>query len=161
MLGEFFYLGKFNVGKTLLLLMWNWMGLFLSKYDLWTCWDCLSLLVWIGAFTLHLLLKMPTRKLEPWLILWSFFLLRLLFVSINLSYALAWKISCLGLCSNMLDEYLGLLVLHLLPLLKPWLIVKQGWKWASWQSVEVLLILLSPGSTIIVAHFVLEIFLIL
>ena len=45
----FFYLGKVNVGKTLILLMWNWMGLFLKKYDLWTCWDCLSLLVWIGV----------------------------------------------------------------------------------------------------------------
>ena len=41
------------------------------------------------------------------------------FVPINLPYALAWKISCLGWCSSMLDEYLGLLVLHLLPLLKP------------------------------------------
>ena len=36
--------------------------------------------------------EMPTRKLEPWLILWSSFLLMLLFVSINLPYTLAWKI---------------------------------------------------------------------
>ena len=36
-----------------------------------------SLLNWIGALTLFLLLKLPPRKLEPWLVLWSFFLLRL------------------------------------------------------------------------------------
>ena len=49
-------------------------------------WSWLSLLNWIGAVTLSLLLKLPLRKLEPWFILWSFFLLRLLCISINLPY---------------------------------------------------------------------------
>ena len=32
-----------------------------------------------------------SRKLEPWFVLWSFFLLRLFFISINLPYGLEWK----------------------------------------------------------------------
>ena len=35
--------------------------------------------------------KSASKKLEPWFILWSFFLLRLLFISINLLYAHAWN----------------------------------------------------------------------
>ena len=46
----------------------------------------LSLLNWIGAFTLSLLLKLLPRKLKPWFVLWSYLLLRLLFISINLTY---------------------------------------------------------------------------
>ena len=61
---------------TLVLLMWKWMGLFLRKNHLLRCWGWLSLLNWIGALTLSLLLKLPPRKLEPWFALWSFFLLR-------------------------------------------------------------------------------------
>ena len=38
------------------------------------------------ALTLSLLLKLPTRKLEPWFVPWSAFLLRLLCISINLRY---------------------------------------------------------------------------
>ena len=48
------------------------------------CWGWLSLLSWIGAVTLFLLLKL--HKLEPCFILWSFSLLRLLCISINLPY---------------------------------------------------------------------------
>ena len=54
-------------------------------------WGCLSLLNWIGAFTLSLLLKLCLRKLEPWFALWIFFLLRLLGISINLQYSFAWN----------------------------------------------------------------------
>ena len=61
-----------------MLLMWKSMGLFLKKYHLLRCWGLISLLNWIGVLILPLLLKLPPRKLEPWLILWSFFLLRLL-----------------------------------------------------------------------------------
>ena len=46
---------------------------------------------WIGALTLSLLLKLSTRKLEPWFVLLSFFFLRLLFISINLLYGLSWN----------------------------------------------------------------------
>ena len=72
---------------TLVLLMWKWMGLFLRNNYLLRCWGWLFVLNWIGALTLSLLLKLPPTKLEPWLVLWSFFLLRLLFISINLPYA--------------------------------------------------------------------------
>ena len=39
---------------------------------------------WIGVLTLSLLLKLPPRKLDPWFVLWSFFFLRLLCISIIL-----------------------------------------------------------------------------
>ena len=63
-----------------------WMGVFLKKFHLLRCWGWLSLLNWIGASTLSLLLKLHLRKLEPWFILWSFFLLTLLCISINLPH---------------------------------------------------------------------------
>ena len=77
--------------RTLVLLMWKWMGLFLRNNHLLRCLVWLSLLNWIGALTLSLLLKLAPRKLEPWFNLWSFFLLRLLYISINLPHGLAWN----------------------------------------------------------------------
>ena len=71
--------------------MWKWMGLFLTKNHLLRCWGWLSILNWIGALKSSLLLKLPPRKLEPWLILWNFFLLRLLCISINLPYGHVWN----------------------------------------------------------------------
>ena len=49
---------------TLVLLMWKWLGLFLRKKYLLRYW--LSLLNWIQALTLFLLLKLPPRQLELW-----------------------------------------------------------------------------------------------
>ena len=72
---------------TLVLLMWKWMGLFSRKDNLLRCWGWLSLLKWIGALILSLLLKLPSRKLEFLFILWHFFLLRLLYNFINLLYS--------------------------------------------------------------------------
>ena len=66
-------------------------GSVLEKNHVLRCWGWLSLLNWIGALTLSLLLKLPPRKLEPWFILWNFFLLRLLFISINLLYNHVWN----------------------------------------------------------------------
>ena len=43
------------------------MCLFLRKNHLFRCWDWVSLLNWIGALTWPLLLKLPPRKLEPFL----------------------------------------------------------------------------------------------
>ena len=71
---------------TKVLLMWKRTGLFLRKNHLLRCWGWLSLLNWIGALTLSLLLKLPPRKLEPWFFLWSLFLLGLHCISINLPY---------------------------------------------------------------------------
>ena len=69
------WLVDFNAGKlnwfrltsliTLVLLMQKWMGLFLRKNHLLRCWNCPSLLKWTGALTLFLLLKLPSRRLEP------------------------------------------------------------------------------------------------
>ena len=53
------------------------MGLFLRKINLLRRWGWLCFLNWIVALTLSPLLKLPLRKLEPWFVLWSFFLLRL------------------------------------------------------------------------------------
>ena len=82
---------------TMVLLMWKWGGggggggLFLRKNHLLRCWGWPSLLNWIGVLTLSLLLKLHPRKLELWFVLWRFFLLRLLCISINLSYAHVWN----------------------------------------------------------------------
>ena len=76
---------------TLVLLMWKLLGLFLRKNNLLRCWGWLFLLNWIGAPTLSPLLKLPPRKLEPWFVLWRFFLFRLLCISINLPYHHAWN----------------------------------------------------------------------
>ena len=82
-----------------------------------------------------LLLKVPPRKLKPWFVLWSFFLLRLLCIPISLLYSLAWNtivMSRLVLIVVDVDwnclisykiGYLGLLVLHL-SVLNPLLIIK-------------------------------------
>ena len=51
----------------------------------------ISFLIWSGALTLSLLLKLSPRKLEPWFVLWSFFFMRLLCFSPNLPYAHAWN----------------------------------------------------------------------
>ena len=76
------------------------IGLFLWKNDLLTCWRWLFLLNWIGALTLSLLLKLPPRELQSWFVLWSFFLLRLLCISINLLYGHAWNTVVMSsLCS--------------------------------------------------------------
>ena len=89
----------FNVGKTqlilfdqsnidaLVLLIWKWIELFLMKNHLLRSWGWLSLLNWIGALILSLLLNLSARKLEPWLVLWSLFLLRFLCISINIPYS--------------------------------------------------------------------------
>ena len=76
---------------TLVLFMWKWMGLFFRNKCLLRCWGCLFLLNWIQSLRLSLLLKQPSRKLEPWSVLWSFFLLSLLCISIILPYGLAWN----------------------------------------------------------------------
>ena len=67
------------------------MGLFLRKSYLLRCWDWLHLLNWIWALTLSPLLKLPPRKLEPWFVLWCFFLLKLLCISRSLPYSQTWN----------------------------------------------------------------------
>ena len=103
--------------------MWKWMGVFLRKINL-----LRSLL------NLHYIsiAKLPPRLLEPWFVLWSLFLPRLLCNSINLPYDHAWNTvvmsglvllvatwNCWISCKN---GHAGLLVLHLLPLFNPCLI---------------------------------------
>ena len=70
--------------------MWKWMGLLFRKNHLSRCSVWLSLLHWIGALILSLLLNLSPRKLEPWFVLWSFLLLRLLCISINLLCGHVW-----------------------------------------------------------------------
>ena len=61
------------VWETLVQLMWKWMGLILRKNHLLKCCHWPSLLNWIGALILSLLLNQLPRKLEPWFVLWSLF----------------------------------------------------------------------------------------
>ena len=117
---------------TLMLLMWKWMGLFLRKNHPLRCWGWFFLVNWIVALTLSLLLKLPRRKLEPWFVLRSFFLLRILCISLNLPYCHAWNTVVMsGLVILVATKsisyknvYARLLVLHFLRLLSPWLIIK-------------------------------------
>ena len=73
------WLVDFNAGKTQLVLFdWsNSTGTTDVKMDESVLeersWGWPSLLNWIGALTWSLLLKLLSRKLEPWLILWSFY----------------------------------------------------------------------------------------
>ena len=134
------WLVDFNAGKTQLVLFDHSNktgaidvkidGLFFDKNHLLRCRGWLSLLNWIGDLTLSLLLKLSPRKLEIWFVLWSFFLLNLLFISINLPYDHAWSTVVMsGLVlliatwnywiSN--KGYAGLLVLHSLLFLNIWL----------------------------------------
>ena len=119
---------------TVMTLMWKWMGLFLRKNQLLRLCDWLSLLNWNLGLILSLLLKVPPRKLKPWFVLWSMFLLRLLYISINPPYSFACDTvvmsglvllvaSCYCQISYK-NRYAGLLLLHLLPHLNPWLIVE-------------------------------------
>ena len=95
------WLVDFNAGKTQLVLSDPYYttdaidvkiaGLLLRKNYLLRCWGWVSLLNWIGALTLSLLLKLLQRKLELWFVLWSFFLVQLLFISIHLPYCYAWN----------------------------------------------------------------------
>ena len=48
----------------------------------------LFILDWIGTLKLFPLLKQSPKKSEPWFFVWSFFLPKLLFISINLSYSM-------------------------------------------------------------------------
>ena len=63
------------------------MDLYFRKNHLLKYCYCISPLNWIGILTV----KNNPRKLEPWSVLWSMFLLRLLFVSINQPYYLTWN----------------------------------------------------------------------
>ena len=91
----------FNAGKTQLVLLCQsnntcaidvkMDGSVLEKKSSFKMLGWFSTVNWIGALTLSLLLKLPPRKLEPWFVLWSFFLLRLLCISINLPYAHVWN----------------------------------------------------------------------
>ena len=140
------WLVDFNAGKTQLVLSDPYYttdaidvkiaGLLLRKNYLLRCWGWVSLLNWIGALTLSLLLKRPPRRLEPWFVLWSFFLPRLLSISINLPYAHVWNtvfrsglvflVATWNCWKSYKNEYAGLLVFHWLPLLNPWLSSKCG-----------------------------------
>ena len=72
------------------------------------CWVCLSLLNWIGTFLLSLLLKLPPGKLNLWFFLWNIFLLKLLFIFINLPYSLVSNALIWASCSKFLQiRYYG------------------------------------------------------
>ena len=81
----------FIVGKTQLVPYdrSNNSGAIDKKNYILRCCDSLFLLNRIGALIFSLLLNLQPRELESWLILWSIFLRRFLFISINLPYGLA------------------------------------------------------------------------
>ena len=78
--------------------------------------------------------KTSPRKLLPWFVLWSLFLVRLLCISINLPCGLTWNtvviswlvrlVATWNCYINYKNVYVGLWVLYLLPVLNPWLIIK-------------------------------------
>ena len=74
---------------TLVLLMWKWMGLFLRKNHQLLALTLSSKLDW-GSYIISIA-KSTSEKIEPWFVLWNFFLLRLLGISINLPYSHVWN----------------------------------------------------------------------
>ena len=89
-------------------MLWKWLGLFLKKNHPLRFWGWFSLLNLIETLTLSLLLELPPRKLEPLFVLWSFFLLRLLCISINPPYAHEWKFFQIFEQDNIFEsQYLG------------------------------------------------------
>ena len=66
-----------------------------------------------SLLTLSLLLKLPPRKLEPWFVLWSFFLLKLLCISMSLPcmkycchiWDVSWNLGSLLKCSQLKSFY--------------------------------------------------------
>ena len=117
-----------------MLLIWKLMGLLLRKNHLLRSWAWVSPLNWIETLTLSLLLTLSPRKLEPSFVLWSFFLLRLLCISRNQPCNQVWNtvvmsglvllVATWNCWISYKNSYAGLLVLHLLPLLNAWLIIK-------------------------------------
>ena len=97
-----FQLVLFDRSKTLVLLMWKWMGLFLRKNQLLRC--------------------------------WSFFLMSLFYISINLPYSHIWNnvvmselvfvVATWNCWISYRNRYAGQLVLWLLPLMNLWVIVE-------------------------------------
>ena len=71
-------------------------GSVLKENNLLRSWGQLYLLNWIGALTLTLLLKLSSRKSEPWFAVWSFFPLRLFCISINLLNGHAWNTAAMS-----------------------------------------------------------------
>ena len=92
----------------LVLLMLKWLGMFLKKKHILWCWGWLSLINWIRALTLSPLLKLSQGKLDLWFVLWSFFLLRLVWMSVNLPYSHTWNTVVMsGWWSYLLLEIVG------------------------------------------------------
>ena len=83
------------------------------------------------ALALSLLIKLPPRKLEPWFVLWSFILLRLLCIFTSLPGDHAWNtivmsglvllVATWNCWIRYKNGYARLLVLLFLPLMNPWL----------------------------------------
>ena len=66
----------------LVLLIWKWIGSSWGKIIFFKM-RWLTLLNWIVVLTLSIVLKQPPRKLEAWFVLWSFFFLKLICISIT------------------------------------------------------------------------------
>ena len=111
---------------------WLWIGSLHKNIQLMLlrCWGWLSLLRWIGALTLSLA-KTATKKIEALICSMKFLSSGLLCVSIILTFSHAWipivmsglafgvtTWNCQITCKN---RYVGLLILHLLPLSNHWL----------------------------------------
>ena len=90
------WLVDFNAGKTQLVLFhrYNNTGAIDVKMDGPVLGGWFSLFNWIGALTWSLLLKLPPKKLEPWFVLWNFFLQRLLCIYKSTIW---W---CMGYCCH-------------------------------------------------------------
>ena len=78
-----------------LLLMWKCMVLLLKKNHLLRCWNCLSLLNWLVTLALSLLQKVLPSKMGHLSVKRSLLILKLLFISENLTYSLAWNFDVL------------------------------------------------------------------
>ena len=75
----------------LVLLTWKWIGLFLMKNHILRCWGCLSLLKLDWESYIVSIARIASKKIGALICSMKFFSLRLLCISINLPYNLAWN----------------------------------------------------------------------
>ena len=139
-----------------MLLRWKWMGLSLNNNNLLRCCNFFSSeLVWDSYIVC-------TAKRAPkgnWSFEWSFFLLRLHFISLKLPSLIAFisLAAAVNCCLNMVDKLqkqIWLSILHLILPLNPWLIfeieLRLDIHW-SWLNLFLFLVLLEGLLVILIS----------
>ena len=103
-------LASFDRSKNSGVLVWKWVSVFEGKSSFKKLGIFFSSKLYWGSYIVSILKRRLRKKLEPWFVLQSFFLLKSLFVSINLPYGLAWNTVAMSGQAGALGCYLDMLV---------------------------------------------------